>query len=162
MARTIRSGYVYPGAIIQYALADLNESRIGLTSAGAEFAALPNPVLDGSPEHASSSLSPDEQAFLQNQIIQYVPGEYRDCEIVISAILDGHDTPTALGEAVFDSMPSETSVAAKQTHLSGVIARLTELAVVKRTWSGRRVTYEVKKLEGLPLFDHLAQTAGRQ
>jgi hypothetical protein len=158
LARITRAGRVYPGAIFQYGLAEPVDDRVVLTTAGFNFAALPNPILDESIDAASSSLSDQEKSLLQQQIIGFVPTECRDFSNVLLAVLDGHDTPSSLAAVVFDSLPANSTTAAKQTHLSGVVARLAELGVIRRLWNGRRVTYEAAKLEGLPLFDHIAQT----
>ena len=66
----------------------------------------------------------------------------------------------ALAEAVFGNFPADWTSAAKQTHLSGIVARLTEMGVISRTWSGRRVAYGIAKVDRCPLYDHIAKITG--
>ena len=160
VARATRSGRLYPGAICHYALASIDGGKLLLTKPGLEFALLSNPVLDSPIDQAVCALSPEEREFLQWQVIRYVPSEYHDSALVTGAILEGNDTPGALAEAVFGHFPADWTTAAKQTHLSGIVARLTEIGVVSRTWSGRKVAYGIAKVDRCPLYDHIAKITG--
>ena len=160
VARATRSGRLYPGAICHYALASIDGGKLLLTKPGLEFALLSNPVLDSPIDQAVCALSPEEREFLQWQVIRYVPSEYHDSALVAGAILEGNDTPGALAEAVFGHFPADWTTAAKQTHLSGIVARLTEIGVVSRTWSGRKVAYGIAKVDRCPLYDHIAKITG--
>jgi len=160
VARATRSGRLYPGAICHYALASIEGGRLLLTKPGLEFALLSNPVLDLPIDQVTCALSPEEREFLQWQIIRYVPSEYHDSALVAGAILEGNDTPGALAEAVFGHFPPDWTTAAKQTHLSGIVARLTEMGVISRTWSGRKVAYGIAKVDRCPLYDQIAKITG--
>jgi hypothetical protein len=160
VARATRSGRLYPGAICHYALASIDGNRLLLTKPGLEFALLTNPVLDSPLDQVDCALSPEEREFLQCQVIRYVPSECHDSALVAGAILEGNDTPGTLAEAVFGQFPADWTTAAKQTHLSGIVARLTEMGVVSRTWSGRKVAYGIAKVDRCPLYDQIAKITG--
>ncbi len=160
VARATRSGRLYPGAICHYALASIDDGKLLLTKPGLEFALLANPVLDSPLDQVVCGLSSEEREFLQWQVIRYVPSEYHDAALVAGAILEGHDTPGALAEAVFGHFPADWTTAAKQTHLSGIVARLTEMGVISRTWSGRNVAYGIAKVDRCPIYDHIAKITG--
>lgn len=64
VARTTRSGEIYPGAICQLALAYVEFDEVRLTTAGAELARLENPILDGPLTAATATLSNAEHFLL--------------------------------------------------------------------------------------------------
>lgn len=143
LARTTRASEIYPGAICQYALAIFDGDRLALTDRGIELAHLANPILDSiSCASATTTLSAEERSFFIDQIRRYVPGELHDMSAVVAAILDGHTTPHDLFSFVRSSLPSEWTDVMARTHVSGVVARLADLALLRRRWEGRNVTYE--------------------
>jgi hypothetical protein len=148
LGRIARSGQVTPGAIIQFALATLDDGRIALSTAGAEFARLANPILDGGPRPyerapAERVLSADEQSFLVEHVMRFVPGEAHDARLVVEAVQAGHSRPESLLVAVNDSLPSAWSDVQARSYLSGLVTRLSELDVLNRVWTGRTVNYEL-------------------
>jgi DNA-binding transcriptional ArsR family regulator len=164
IARTTRAGDIYPGAICQYALAVFHGDQLGLTKAGLALAHFVNPVLDLEPHSAISKLSDgntttlsnQERLFLIEQVINFVPGELHDLTIVLEAIFAGHATPDDLLTAVGRHLPREWSPMMTRTHVSGVVARLTEMGLIRRKWEGRNTRYEQT-----PLSARLAREESR-
>src|SRR5947208_3682154 len=146
LARTTRSGEIYPGAICQYALADFDGDRLVLTDRGNELALLRNPILDDDLRKAVATLSDDERSLLTNQVLTYVPGELHDVRLVLGAVVAGKVTPDALFNAVRLELPAHWSDVMTRTHVSGIVARLTEMGLLRRRWEGRTVTYEAASL----------------
>jgi hypothetical protein len=154
IARTTRAGDIYPGAICQYALAVFHGDQLGLTKAGLDLARLENPVLDLEPRSAIASLSSgvpatlsdEERSFLIEQVISFVPGELHDLTIVLEAIVADHATPDHLLASVRPHLPHEWSRMMTRTHVSGVVARLAEMGLIRRKWEGRNARYEATPL----------------
>jgi len=142
IARTTRSGEIYRGAICQYALAEFDGDRLALTDRGFELAKLKNPILDEDLRRAASNLSDEERTFLTRQVLQYVPGELHEIRLILGAVLGGQTTPEDLLASVRPPLPSEWSDVMIRTHVSGVIARLNEMGLLRRHWEGRNVNYE--------------------
>ncbi len=63
--------------------------------------------------------------------------------VVLKSVKDGNATPAELGEAVRPQFPDEWSDSVFQTHLSGLVARLGDLRLLRRNWLGRNVRYEL-------------------
>jgi hypothetical protein len=142
IARVTRAGTVYPGAVLQYSLATLEGGRLALTDRGCFFAQFANPVLDAELKTAAATLSRHEQRFLLEQVAEYVPGELTDFRAVLSAIREGKVTPEEVVEVVRQGLPSDWSDQVARTHVAGLIGRMTELGLLRRHWTGRRVRYE--------------------
>ena len=155
-----RSGRLYPGAICHYALASIDDGKLLLTKPGLEFALLANPVLDSPLDQVVCGLSSEKHKFFNGKSYVMCPASTPMQALVAGAILEGHDTPGALAEAVFGHFPADWTTAAKQTHLSGIVARLTEMGVISRTWSGRNVAYGIAKVDRCPIYDHIAKITG--
>lgn len=143
LARVTRGGEVYPGAVCQYQLARFEDSAIVLTDRGIGFAGLENPILDKQDSKTPSTLAQAESEFLTCQVLEWVPAEREDMRVVLQAVLTGKATPTDLTKAVRSHFPADWSESVFQTHLSGLIARLGELRLVRRSWQGRNVQYEI-------------------
>ena len=62
---------------------------------------------------------------------------------MLQAVKDGKKTPTELTEALRAKFPADWSDSVFQTHVSGLVARLGELHLMKRVWQGRNVNYEI-------------------
>jgi len=142
LARITRAGHIFPGAIWQYELAAFEDSVICLTDRGQEFADLKNPLLDGDLK-ASVALAEEESAFLAEQIRMYVAVELDDMRVILNAVAEGKITPGDLFAAVSDEFPKDWSEVMTRTHVSGLIARLGDLRLLKRKWRGRNVNYEL-------------------
>jgi hypothetical protein len=143
LARTTRSGDIYPGAVCQFALAHFDGDSLALTDRGVRLAFLENPILDGDLIQTTETLSPEERAFFLDQVVRFVPGERRDAVVVGAAIANGGASPTSLLEAVRPALPEQWSNVMVRTQVSGTLARMCDLGVVVRHWQGRRVTYEL-------------------
>jgi hypothetical protein len=143
VARVTRGGEVYRGAICQYALATFVDSAIVLTEPGMRFAEIENPILEGREKTAPAALTDDETSFLVRQVLDWVPSEREDMRIILRAVSDGKATPAALTADVQSKLPAEWTESVSLTHISGLVARLAELRLLKRNWQGRNVTYEL-------------------
>ena len=143
IARITRSSDIAPGAACQYALARFEDASLTLTEQGVEFAGLDNPILDTQDDNAITTLSDAEAAFLIAHIRHWVPTEWSDLKTVLLAVQSGKATPTDVGEAVRSVLPEGWSESMVQTHVSGVIARLGDIRLLRRTWQGRNVRYEL-------------------
>jgi hypothetical protein len=142
VARVTRSSEIYPGAITQYGLADFDGDRVALTSEGLALAMLRNPILDEDLTKAAATLSDEERRFFALQVLQFVPGELREMRFVLKAILEGTTTPESVLAAVRPLLAQEWSDVMARTHVSGVVARLAEIGLIRRRWQGRHVSYE--------------------
>jgi hypothetical protein len=76
-------------------------------------------------------------------IREFVPGERQDFEIVLGAVAAGSNTPEELLATVRGVLPEQWSNVMARTHVSGVVARLSELGLLQRRWEGRNVLYAV-------------------
>ncbi|HEV3256669.1 MAG TPA: hypothetical protein VG013_07320 [Gemmataceae bacterium] len=143
VARVTRTGEIYPGAICQYELATFQDSAIALTEQGLAFAQIDSPILDAKDNKTPTALSSDETNFLVRQVVGWVPSEYDDMKIILMAVRDGKTTPSDLTTAVQSKFPREWTQSMALTHISGLVARLAELRLLRRQWQGRHVTYEL-------------------
>jgi hypothetical protein len=144
VARTTRAGEIYPGAICQYALGEFDGDRLALTRRGVELAEIENPILDGDVRLATSTLSKPEAEFFIREVQELVPGELRDFAFVVSAMAASQVTPESLFAAVRTSLPLQWSDQMARTHVSGLVARMAEMSLVRRKWEGRNVQYELQ------------------
>jgi hypothetical protein len=64
-------------------------------------------------------------------------------EIILAAVQDGKVTPPELTTAVQSEFPRDWTRSIVLTHISGLVARLAELRLLRRQWQGRHVTYEL-------------------
>jgi hypothetical protein len=91
----------------------------------------------------ATTLAPAESEFLARQIVEWVPAERDDMRVVLGAIESGKTTPSDLTKAIRAEFPGDWSDSVFQTHVSGIVARLGELRLIKRNWQGRFVQYEL-------------------
>lgn len=159
IARMTRAHEIYPGAICQYALAEFDGDQLALTDRGLAMARLENPILDSDWHRAGMPLSSDERSFFIQQILQYVPGELHDLRVVLRAITSGRVTPDDLLKTVRPEFPREWSDMMTRTHVSGLVARLIEIALLRRRWEGRNARYETTS-ESSKLFAEEVATSG--
>lgn len=143
VARLTRGGDIYPGAICLYQLAKFEESTLVLTEQGLGFAQIDSPVLDAKNKKTPTALSEDETNYLVQQVLSWVPTERDDMRIVLKAVQEGRTTPSELTAAVQSEFPRDWTESVALTHISGLVARLAELRLLRRQWQGRRVTYEL-------------------
>jgi hypothetical protein len=88
-------------------------------------------------------LAEEESAFLAEQILKYVAVERDDMRMILNAVAEGNVTPGDLFAAVSSKFPNDWSEVMARTHVSGLIARLADLRLLKRNWQGRNVNYEL-------------------
>lgn len=146
IARVRRAGEIYPGALCQYALAFFDGDHLTLTELGIEMALLKSPVLDGDWDAATSTLSDEEREFFARRVLPYVPGELSDFSAAIRAVSEGNSTPADLQRALSRRFEERWSAVMIRTHVSGVVARLVEMGLLRRCWEGRNVRYELATL----------------
>lgn len=120
---------------------------IALTSAGWDFALLPNPALDDLSSYPTQRLSADEREMLLQHVCQSVPSELDAYCTLLTAIGAGKDTPTGLDEitAAHSTAQARERVSGSfiSTQRSGAISRMTDLFLVTRQRAGSRVIYQV-------------------
>jgi hypothetical protein len=127
------------------AIDDSKEPKLKLTKAGAEFALLPNPLLDADRITNGPKWSDTETRFLLDHIRRAVPAEASAYVAIIEGIEAGENTPDKLDRYLrtrFD-LPGEDDI--KTTFLStqrtGAVSRMADLNLLYREKSGLRVTY---------------------
>ena len=83
----------FPAALRLVAMEAGKEPRLSLTQAGADFALLDNPVLDGHGAPPTRKLSQAEVEFLLNHITHSVPEEKSAYAAILDAVQSGANTP---------------------------------------------------------------------
>lgn len=146
VARVTRGGHIFPGAMCQYKLASIQDQTLRLSQRGIDFALIDNPLLDSQLNTSPSALNSEETHFLLAHILEWVPQEQADIQAVIGAIATGSSTPTSLTTALRSCLPSDWNDGEMQTHVSGLIARMSELGLLRRRWHGRHVEYELSNV----------------
>lgn len=152
VARITRASEISPGAVCQYDLARFQDSVLALTEQGVAFAELSNPILDKQDPKSVSALSDEEADFLITHIRKWVPTEWADMKLALAAVKDGKSSPAELVATVRAQLPHEWTDSMVQTHISGVIARLSDIRLVRRTWMGRNVQYQLGDSKMLAQF----------
>jgi hypothetical protein len=152
LGRVTRGGEAQPGAACHYQLAAFQGERIALTHRGLAFALLKNRILDTGDKAASETLSQEEADFLTQQILDWVPREREDMRTVLSAIIGGNSTPGDLIRSVHVRFPRKWTQSMVMTHVSGLVARLADLRLLRRQWQGRNVRYELCEQQRLDAF----------
>ncbi len=143
VARITRSSEIAPGAVCQYDLARFDDGCLALTEQGAAFAEMDNPILDAHDEASAATLSADEAAFFADHIRSWVPTEWEDMRTVLLAVRAGQASPTEVGATARNALPDDWTASMVSTHVSGVIARLSDIRLLRRSWQGRNVRYEL-------------------
>lgn len=144
---TIKQGKLIglPAALRFVAHDSAKDPNLRLTKAGAQFAALPNPVLD--PGLTGDKFTDDEIRFLLQHIQSCVPKEVSAFVAIIDAINDGANTPDKMDAFLRVRFGLKDEAAMTATFLStqrtGAISRLADLGLVCREKAGIRVTYIV-------------------
>lgn len=121
---------------------------VGLTTLGLQFAKLENPILDKN--DFNMSLSADEKHFLLGVINSKLPKEANDIHTVLKVIASGASDPKELSRQLA-TLKSELVKNELITFQSGILSRLFELGLIRRTSSGVSNKYE-STTEGEKLF----------
>ena len=143
VARITRASEISPGAVCQYELARFEGSTLALTERGVDFTNLSSPILDAHDQKATAALSKPETEFLITHIRDWVPTEWADMKSALAAVESGRSSPTELAATMRADLPDEWTDSMVQTHVSGVIARLTDIRLLRRVWLGRNVQYQL-------------------
>jgi len=121
-----------------------NRPIIFPTSAGWEFARLPNPIIDAPMEQDTSRLSEAERTFLLSHIKEGVPVELFAYRAVLSLIAQGKDTPELVNQGLARYRAPTTKdedLDFVATQKNGALGRMSDLGLVERERSGTRITY---------------------
>ncbi len=152
LARVTRAG-LFPTTIAQYQLAKFEDGTIALTEQGLEFASFSNPILDGDNLlTAKATLSKSDSEFLVRLVLNQIPVERDDMQVVLRVLAEGKVTPAALSEGTRQHLATDESDDVFKTQVSGIIARLSDLGLVRRRWEGRFVTYELENKDRVEAF----------
>jgi len=143
IGRLMQTGSVYPGAIIQFALAEAKNGQLVLTSKGRDLSRLPNPVIDDAGPRSLMLLTEDERSFFVEQVRSFMPRETVDSKLVLEAVQAGFNTPSDLLQHLAGKFGGRETPAAFRSHISGVISRLIESGLLHRIWKGRYVSYDL-------------------
>ncbi len=147
LARTTVRGATHAGACVQFGLALIDGGQIRLTREGLKFACLPNPIFRASDfTHVDATLSPDEREFFVRHAVPLVPTELEDYRLVIDTIQSGENSPTDQITHLSTRLPSDWSDTQIRTHVTGVVARMVDLGLLRRVRNGRHVHYETTNL----------------
>jgi len=133
------------------ALTDSKEFRLSLTQAGANFAALLNPILDRNGDISLGKLSDEEVNFLLDHFLHAVPEEISAYTSILESISVKANTPETVdkflctkfhlqitAKADADNHITQTFLATQRT---GAISRMIDLGLIYREKVGLRVTY---------------------
>jgi len=135
------TGIFYPGGVFYYGLAGrIGSDRIGLTESGIAFCSLPNPVLDGGPKTATSTLSQEEILWLR-EYASKLQGEGQAFRSVLEALGDDELSPGDLAARVARLTGDDPKSGSFSIKLNGLVSRLIELGLIKREWKGTRARY---------------------
>lgn len=131
-----------PGTLKFVDITSNEQSRIGITESGLEFAAIENPILDDTVE-ADDPLSRPEREFYVEYVVKELPAELNGMIHTVRAIQEGDNRPTSLTERVAE-LNDDWSDAMASTNRSGFVSRMHELGFVNRFRIGQRgVGYEL-------------------
>jgi len=137
---------------------------IRLTDVGWDFAAKPNPVLDGQMRRDEDRFSDEEVQLLLAHIATSVPAEAYAHFAVLNSIREGNITPRALDDSLrcYDDHTEEAEITRQylSTQRSGVVSRAYDLALLQRIRSGVKVCYEITD-RGNMFLDRLSATMGQ-
>ena len=136
-----------PAALRLLAVDDSKEPRLSLTRAGADFAVLENPVLDGGADSTKRKFSDVETEFLLAHITASVPEEKSAYVSILDAIENDARSPDQVDAWLRKrfNLPKEDDITKTflSTQRTGAISRMVDLGLVAREKTGLRVTYLV-------------------
>jgi len=128
---------------------DARDATIRITQAGAEFALLPNHILDEG--DLSAPLSSEETHFLISYIANTMSGEKAQMRGVLRAVYEGAVTPDDLRKSMKEVYrpffgasqvtEEEWSDGKLTLMIAGALSRLVEMGFVERQRNGSRVRY---------------------
>jgi len=144
------------GLLVDLKLASIerekDDVRIRLTEVGWDFAAEPNPILDGERARNENRFSEKEIKLLLSHIATSVPVEAFAWFAILSSIREGHRTPTDVDNFLNryrkDSVDEQISDDYVSTQRSGAVSRACDLGLLRRIRSGVRISYELTERGG--------------
>lgn len=116
-------------------------ASVRLSSGGAGWVSLPNPVFDS--ESPTRTFSPDEAMFFLDHLRTFRPEEYRFLATVASLVAKGQSR-TKIDESLLQIYPSWSKFIG--TMRSGAIGRLSDLGLLARSRRGLAVDYRLTDL----------------
>jgi hypothetical protein len=123
------------------------ERRLVPTRVAWEFAAMPNPLLDGGPDGSLEKFSPQERSFLIGHLVRSVPVEAFAYRVILRAVADGYNTPETIDAVLRSDLISDRVAMLSPSFLasqrSGAISRMSDLGLIARQRAGVRVLYSV-------------------
>lgn len=132
------------------------ERKIVPTQVAWDFAALPNPLLDGGPNGSMGKFSPQERSFLIWHILRSVPVEAFAYRVILEAVREGHTSPeqidTALKAYLDQGRAGDLSQSFLASQRSGAVSRMSDLGLIERRREGVRVYYSATE-DGLTFLD---------
>jgi hypothetical protein len=129
-------------AFLGFAAFDQDDTVVRLTTAGAEWAAFANPLLDDG-DSPTRTFSVEETAFFINHLKKYRPAELRFLTRVAALVEQGRSR-TQLDEALAAEHPQWKKYIA--TMRAGALGRLSDLGFLERTRRGLTVDYALTPL----------------
>jgi len=134
-------GKFYPGGAFYYGLlSKMDGDRIGLTQSGLAFAGIANPILDGTLQAAHSTLSSEERDWLRVHV-QSLPGEAHAFKTLLEALGNEELSPKDFAAKVAARIGEDPESGSFTIKFHGVVSRMIELGLIKRTWEGTRARY---------------------
>ncbi len=131
------------------------DPRLVLTQAGAQFALLPNPLLDDLANPGRETLNEVEIRFLLGHVKNHVPAELSAYVALIDAIKEKANTPEKLDEYLrrrFNlqlvekadpNKPEQITKTFLSTQRTGAVSRMADLKLIWREKKGLKVSYTV-------------------
>lgn len=135
-----------------------NKPHIFLTTAGWDFARLPNPLLDAPATDPPDKFSTEEVSFLLSHIKGNVPVERFAYTVMLSLIVGGSQTPESVSVALARRLSTGKRFEDERdfiaTQRTGVLGRMCDLQLVTRQRHGTHITYQVSP-RGRRLLDEV-------
>lgn len=129
-------------AFLGFVTFDSDGTVAQLTTAGAEWAAFPNPIFDGE-ETPARTFSIDEAAFFLDHLRAHRPAEFQFLQRV-SALVEQGGSRTQLDEALAREYPQWEKYIG--TMRAGALGRISDLGLLERTRRGLTVDYALTPL----------------
>lgn len=117
-----------------------NGNRIGLTEAGASFARLENPVLDGD-RNGHPTLSEQEVDEYLRHCLAFARGERKAFATILSGVIEGRQSTEHLNAMIGTAVGRDWTKTMVSTQRSGTMGRMIELGLIERERDGRRVVF---------------------
>lgn len=122
-----------------------NKPHILPTTAGWEFARLPNPLLDTPISEGLARLSGEEIEWLLRRIMEHVPVELFAYRVILSLVSEGRRTPESLNQGLALHLSPGKKLSDEEdfvsTQRTGVLGRMGDLSLVGRERQSTRMTY---------------------